>query len=42
VRFVIVPNTARVVEAAARSGLLSTLVAAGAVISSPACGTCAG
>jgi homoaconitate hydratase family protein len=41
-RFVIVPNTSRVVERAAASGVLSTLVEAGAVVSSPACGTCAG
>ncbi|MDR3564176.1 MAG: aconitase/3-isopropylmalate dehydratase large subunit family protein [Negativicutes bacterium] len=42
VRFVIVPNTSQVVEKAARSGLIEKLVQAGAVISSPACGTCAG
>lgn len=42
VRFIIVPNTSRVVERAARSGLLATLLESGAVISSPACGTCAG
>jgi 3-isopropylmalate/(R)-2-methylmalate dehydratase large subunit len=42
VRFIVVPNTARVVARAARSGVLATLVEAGAVISSPACGTCAG
>lgn len=42
VRFIIVPNSSRVVERAARSGVLATLVSAGAIISSPACGTCAG
>jgi 3-isopropylmalate dehydratase large subunit len=42
VRFVIVPNTARIVERAAETGVLSTLLEAGAVVSSPACGTCAG
>lgn len=42
VRFIIVPNTSRVVERAARSGVLAGLVESGAVISSPACGTCAG
>lgn len=42
VRFVIVPNTSTVVERAAKSGVLERLVAAGAVISSPACGTCGG
>jgi len=42
VRFVIVPNTSQVVEKAARSGLIEKLIQAGAVISSPACGTCAG
>lgn len=42
VRFVIVPNTSQVVEKAARDGLIEKLARAGAVISSPACGTCAG
>ena len=42
VRFVIVPNTAKVVEEAARTGVLEKLVRAGAIISSPSCGTCAG
>jgi 3-isopropylmalate dehydratase large subunit len=42
VRFIIVPNTSRVVERAARSGVLAVLAEAGAIISSPACGTCAG
>lgn len=42
VRFVIVPNTSQVVEKAARDGLIEKLTKAGAVISSPACGTCAG
>jgi 3-isopropylmalate dehydratase large subunit len=42
VRFIVVPNTARVLARAARSGVLATLIEAGAIISSPACGTCAG
>ena len=42
VRFVIVPNTARVLKHAAETGVLSALLEAGAVVSSPACGTCAG
>jgi homoaconitase/3-isopropylmalate dehydratase large subunit len=42
VRFIIVPNTARVVEQAARDGIIEKLVKAGAIISSPSCGTCAG
>lgn len=42
VRFIIVPNTSRVVEEAARTGILQKLVHAGAIISSPSCGTCAG
>lgn len=42
VRFIIVPNTSKVVEAAARSGMIEKLVSAGAIISSPSCGTCAG
>lgn len=42
VRFIIVPNTAKVVEAAARDGIIEKLVKAGAIISSPSCGTCAG
>ena len=41
-RFVIVPNSSRVVARAAETGVLAALVEAGAVISSPACGTCAG
>ena len=42
VRFIIVPNTSRVVEEAARTGILEPLVHAGAMIRSPSCGTCAG
>ena len=42
VRFIIVPNTAKVVEAAARDGIIEKLVKSGAIISSPSCGTCAG
>lgn len=42
VRFVIVPNTSRVVAQAARTGIIETLVEAGAIFSSPSCGTCAG
>lgn len=42
IRFVIVPNTSRVVKEAAHSGVLQTLLDAGAIISSPSCGTCAG
>jgi len=41
-RFVIVPNSSKVVAKAAETGVLTTLVEAGAVIGSPACGTCAG
>jgi len=42
VRFIIVPNTSKVVEQAARLGIISTLVEAGAIFSTPACGTCGG
>jgi homoaconitate hydratase family protein len=42
VRFIIVPNSSRVIERAAKTGILATLHEAGAIISSPACGTCAG
>lgn len=42
VRFIIVPNTAKVVERAAHNGLIEKLIAAGAIFSSPSCGTCAG
>lgn len=42
VRFVIVPNTSRVMSEAARTGIIQTLLEAGAIISSPSCGTCAG
>lgn len=42
VRFIVVPNTAKVVEKAAQTGLIEKLVAAGAIFSSPSCGPCAG
>lgn len=42
VRFVVVPNTSRVYHQAMVDGVLDTLISAGAIISSPACGTCAG
>lgn len=42
VRFIIVPNSSRVVTQAAKSGVLATLLEAGAIVSSPSCGTCAG
>ncbi len=42
VRFIIVPNSSRVVEQAAKLGIIQTLVEAGAIFSSPACGTCGG
>ena len=41
VRFIVIPNTSRVVAKAARTGVLAALLEAGAIISSPACGTCA-
>lgn len=42
VRFVIVPNTSRVAAEASRTGIAHTLMEAGAIISSPSCGTCGG
>ncbi|MDF2891466.1 MAG: leuC 1 [Clostridia bacterium] len=42
VRFIIVPNTSHVISEAAHTGVLQTLLDAGAIISSPSCGTCAG
>ncbi|NLI91797.1 MAG: 3-isopropylmalate dehydratase large subunit [Peptococcaceae bacterium] len=42
VRFVIVPNTSHVMAAAVRSGIIDTLLKAGAIISSPSCGVCGG
>jgi len=42
VRFIIVPNSSRVLAKAGKTGILSDLYEAGAIISSPACGTCAG
>lgn len=42
VRFIIVPNTSQVMKKANETGVLQTLLDAGAIISSPSCGTCAG
>jgi 3-isopropylmalate dehydratase large subunit len=42
VRFIIVPNSQRVIEKAVQTGIFKALIEAGAIISSPACGTCAG
>jgi 3-isopropylmalate dehydratase large subunit len=42
VRFVIVPNTSEVAAEAARTGITQILLEAGAIISPPSCGTCAG
>jgi homoaconitase/3-isopropylmalate dehydratase large subunit len=42
VRLIIVPNSSRVIERAVQAGVLRTLIEAGAIISSPSCGTCAG
>jgi homoaconitate hydratase family protein len=42
VRFIVVPNTSKVYQQALTDGVLNTLVTAGAIISSPSCGTCAG
>lgn len=42
VRFIVVPNSQRVLEQASQTGILKTLIESGAIISSPACGTCAG
>ncbi|HBH12931.1 MAG: 3-isopropylmalate dehydratase large subunit [Clostridiales bacterium 38_11] len=42
VRFVIVPNTSKVIEKAMQTGVAYTLIESGAVISSPSCGTCGG
>jgi aconitate hydratase len=42
VSFVVFPGSARILEVMAREGLLATLLAAGASISEPTCGACAG
>lgn len=42
VRLVIVPNSSRVIAEAVRTGVAQTLLEAGAIISSPSCGPCAG
>jgi aconitate hydratase len=40
--FVVVPGSARILEVMAREGLLADLLAAGANVSEPTCGSCAG
>jgi len=42
VSFVVFPGSHRILEVMAREGLLATLLAAGAAISEPTCGACAG
>ena len=42
VSFVVFPGSHRILEVMAREGLLATLLAAGATISEPTCGACAG
>src|SRR4029450_14025095 len=42
VSFVVFPGSHRIVEVMAREGLLAPLLAAGATISEPTCGACAG
>jgi homoaconitase/3-isopropylmalate dehydratase large subunit len=42
VRFIVVPNSSKVMATAARTGVLATLVEAGAIVSAPSCGPCAG
>ncbi|HKW92568.1 MAG TPA: aconitate hydratase [Methylomirabilota bacterium] len=42
VSFVVFPGSHRILEVMAREGLLATLLAAGASISEPTCGACAG
>lgn len=42
VRFIVVPNSSRVMARAAHNGVLASLVEHGAIVSSPACGTCGG
>jgi aconitate hydratase len=40
--FVVFPGSARILEVMAREGLLADLLAAGAIVSEPTCGSCAG
>ncbi len=40
--FVVFPGSGRILEVMAREGLLADLLAAGAVVSEPTCGSCAG
>ena len=42
VRMLVIPASAQVLEAAARDGTLTTLIAAGATIGTPGCGPCMG
>jgi len=42
VSFVVFPGSHRILEVMAREGLLATLLAAGATVSEPTCGACAG
>jgi aconitate hydratase len=42
ISFVVFPGSHRILEVMAREGLLATLLAAGATISEPTCGACAG
>jgi aconitate hydratase len=42
VSFVLFPGSHRILETMAREGLLTDLLAAGAVVSEPSCGSCAG
>src|SRR5690606_1596416 len=42
VSFVLFPGSHRILETMAREGLLADLLAAGALVSEPSCGSCAG
>ena len=42
VSFVVFPGSHRILETMAREGLLADLLAAGATVSEPTCGSCAG
>ncbi len=42
VTFVLFPGSHRILETMAREGLLTDLIAAGAIVSEPSCGSCAG
>jgi 3-isopropylmalate dehydratase large subunit len=42
VRFIIVPNTSRVMAEAVRTGVAQVLLEAGAIITAPSCGPCGG